>query len=238
MNEAGFEKVIEQGRLLQARLAGISPVAVGGTAVALHCGHRFSLDVDVVTPHLASRYEEVLASLETWQGWHTNRQTPRVLILGERAEIELGVRQQRRGVPFHVACREGLLVPTAAEMLRIKAFLLAERRAVRDFVDVAALGDRLGFERALAALRYLNAVYAPAPALTWASRFAEACEADPVDSGDVALSNYKGIRAPYIDWDYVAGVCRKLGRALIKTELKESLPASVDAAFETEDELP
>jgi hypothetical protein len=238
MDEAGFKNVIEQGRLFQERLAAVSPVAVGGTAVALHCGHRFSLDVDVVTPHLAARYEEVLAALESWQGWRTNRQTPRALILGERADIELGVRQQRRSVPFHVTRRDGLLVPTAAEMLRIKAFLLGERRAVRDFLDVAALRDRLGVERALAALRYLNAVYAPVPALTWASRFAEACEADPVDLREIALSDYRGLRAPYVDWDYVADACRELGRALVKTELSASLPAVVDAGFENEEKSP
>jgi len=139
MDQADFEKVVEQGRQLQVRLAALSPVAVGGTAAAIHCGHRFSLDVDVVTPHLAARFDEVLADLEAWDGWHTNRQTPRVLILGERAQIELGVRQQRRSVPLHVTRREGLTVPTAAEMLRIKAFLLGERPAVRDFVDVSAL---------------------------------------------------------------------------------------------------
>jgi hypothetical protein len=238
MDQADFEKVVEQGRQLQVRLAAVSPVAVGGTAVAIHCGHRFSLDVDVVTPHLAVRYEEVLANLEAWDGWHTNRQTPRVLILGERAQIELGVRQQRRSVPLHVTRREGLVVPTAAEMLRIKAFLLGERRAVRDFVDVSALRDRLGFDRALAALRYINAVYAPAPAMTWASRFAEACEGDPSDLREVALTAYKGLRAPYDDWAYVAGRCRDLGRALIKEDLTMSLPTAPDAGFESEEDTP
>ncbi len=238
MDSAGFEKVIEQGRLLQDRLSTVDPVVVGGTAVALHCGHRFSLDVDVVTPHLTDRYEEVLAKLETWQGWHTSRQTPRLIILGERAEIELGVRQQRRSVPFHVTRKEKLLVPTAAEMLRIKAFLLGERRVLRDFLDVAALKDCLGVRRALAALRYLNAVYAPAAAFTPASRFAEACETDPLDLRETVLSDYKGLRAPFVDWDYVASACRELGRALIKEELTTSLPVEVDAGFENEGELP
>jgi hypothetical protein len=221
---------------LQERLASLSPVAVGGTAAALHCEHRVSLDVDFVTPHLSDRYEEVVSELETWQGWHTNRQTPRVLILGERAGIELGVRQQRRTVPLHTTRKEGLVVPTPAEMLRIKAFLLGERRAMRDYLDVAALKDLLGAERAVAALRYLNAVYAPAPALTWVSRFAESCEADPVDAIEVSLPQYRGVRAPYLDWTYVAAACRELGRALIKQELTESLPAAVDSAFQNEQE--
>ena len=53
----------------------------------------------------------------------------------------------------------GLLVPTGAEMLRVKAFLLAERRATRDYVDVAAMVRLLGDPAALKALGYLNLVY-------------------------------------------------------------------------------
>ena len=235
MDRAGFERVVAQGEELQARLADLSPVVVGGTAAALHCRHRFSLDVDVVTPGLAARYEEVLDRLESWEGWRTNRQNPPVLILGERWEIELGIRQQRRAVPFHVTRLQDLTVPTASEMLRIKAFLLGERRAMRDFLDVAALGDHLGFFRALAALRYLNAVYAPIPPLTWISRFAEACESEPSDWEDIDLREYKGLREPYLNWTYVTGKCRELGRALIKEELTTTLPTSPDHDFEDEE---
>jgi len=236
MGEREFERVLEQGRQLQARLTTLSPVVVGGTAAALHCSHRYSLDIDAVTPHLAAQYEEVVANLEAWERWHTNRLTPRVLILGEREEVELGVRQQRRAVPIRVSLRRGLAVPTAPETLRIKAFVLGERRALRDFVDVAALTDNLGVDRALTALRYLNAVYAPVPGLTWTSRFAEACEGDPVDLREVELSAYRGLRAPYTDWAYVAGRCRDLGRSLIKEELTMALPTSPDAGFEGEQE--
>jgi hypothetical protein len=34
---------------------------------------------------------------------------------------------------------EGLVIPTPAEMLRVKAFLLTERRATRDYVDLARI---------------------------------------------------------------------------------------------------
>ena len=70
-----------------------------------------------------------------WEGWTTNRLNPPVLILGERHGIELGLRQQRRAVPLQVTDVDGLLVPTAPEMLRDEAFLTAERRATRDYVD-------------------------------------------------------------------------------------------------------
>jgi hypothetical protein len=222
-----FQRVLAEGRALQARLADLSPVAVGGTAAAVHCGHRFSLDVDVVTAQLNARFEEVKANLAAWEGWRTNRVNPPVLILGEHGGVELGVRQLRRSVPLHTARVAGLLVPTAAEMLRIKAFLLTERRALRDYVDVAALAGHLGGEAALGALRVLNFVYGPRAPQTWVSAFAEACEGEPVDAAAVSLADYKGLRAPFTDWPFVAGGCRKLGRTLLKLELDGALPATL-----------
>src|SRR5438874_1990244 len=138
MDEADFARVVEEGRALQQRFPELRLVAVGGTAAALHCHHRYSLDVDEVTPHLQARYEEIVESLERWPDWSTNRRNPPVLILGERHGVELGVRQQRRTVPLQTAEANGLIIPSLPEMLRVKAFLLSERRATRDYVDVAA----------------------------------------------------------------------------------------------------
>jgi len=42
MDEADFARVVEQGRALQQRLPDLRLVAVGGTAAALHCHHRYS----------------------------------------------------------------------------------------------------------------------------------------------------------------------------------------------------
>ncbi len=222
-----FQRVLAEGCALQARLSDLSPIAVGGTAAAVHCGHRFSLDVDVVTPQLNARFEEVKANLTAWEGWRTNRINPPVLILGERGSVELGVRQLRRSVPLHTTRVAGLLVPTPAEMLRIKAFLLTERRALRDYVDTAALANRLGDQAAVGALRVLNLVYGLRTPQTWLSAFAEACEGEPVDAAAIALAEYKGLRAPFTDWPFVAGECRKLGRALLKQELDGALPAAL-----------
>ena len=73
MKEADFSAVVRQGAALQQRFPGKQLVAVGGTAAALHCGHRYSLDVDCVTPRLAEEYEQFAARLEDWPGWQTNR---------------------------------------------------------------------------------------------------------------------------------------------------------------------
>jgi hypothetical protein len=219
-----FEHVIEGARALHERLGEFSVVAVGGTAVALHCEHRFSLDVDVVTPLLSRRFDEVKAALETWQGWRTNRLNPPVLILGQRAGVELGVRQLRRTVRLETTDVGGLRVPTAAEMLRIKAFLLTERRATRDFVDVAALVRHLGETAAIKAASLFNLIYGARAPQTWVTAFAEACESEPIDRDLIPLSSYKGLHAPFTDWDFVSTQCRQLGRALLKRELEGALP--------------
>ena len=222
-----FERVLAEGRALQTRLADLSPVAVGGTAAALHCGHRFSLDVDVVAAQLKTRFAEVTENLAAWEGWRTNRLNPPVLILGEHGGVELGVRQLRRLVPLQTTRVSGLLVPTAVEMLRVKSFLLVERRATRDFVDVAALAQHLGQEPALRGLCLLNLAYGARAPQTWISALAEACEGEPVDLATVPLAAYKGLRAPFTDWHWVARGCRELGRALLKLELAGALPPAL-----------
>lgn len=224
---ADFACVIEQSRALQERFPELGLVAVGGTGAAVHCRHRYSLDVDAVSLELQAHSEEAARSLEDWPGWITNRKNPPVLILG----VELGLRQQRRTIPLLTTRLDGLVVPTLPEMLRVKAFLLAERRSTRDFVDVAALSDKLGGAKALAALSYQNLAYpshAPQSAIT---RFAEACQMEPVDLRQVKLREYKGLHAPYTDWHYVAERNRQLGRQLIKLELGGNVPAELDDGF-------
>ena len=229
MDPGLFEHVIEEGRALQGRLAGLAPVAVGGTAAALHCQHRYSLDVYVVTPLLSGRFTEIAAELERWEGWRTNRLNPPVLILGQHGGVELGVRQLRRAVPLQTTQVRGLQVPTAAETLRVKAFLLTERRATRDFVDVAALALHLGITVARDAVALLNLVYGARAPQTWVSAFAEACESEPVDLAVVPLTTYKGLRAPLTDWAFVAARCRELGRGVLKLELGGGLPENLPA---------
>jgi hypothetical protein len=139
--------------------------------------------------------------------------------------VELGVRQLRRSVPLQITRVADLVVPTAAEMLRVKAFLLTERRALRDFVDVAALAGHLGGAAALGALRWLNLAYGPRAPQTWTTAFAEACEAEPLDTAGISLADYRGLRAAFTQWPFVAAECQKLGRALLKLELEGALPA-------------
>lgn len=231
VNEASFERVVAQGIALQQRLDWLRPVAVGGTAAALHGRHRFSLDVDCVTPRLSEDFDQSAAVLEDWEGWKTHRCQKPVLILGERQAVQLGIRQLRRVVPLQVMQLHGLRVPTPKETLRIKAFLCAQRRAVRDFVDVAALAVHLGEAQALEALKYFNLAYPSAEAQSAVTKFAEACEQAPLDLHAVPLADYKGLKPPFTDWAFVQATCQRLARQLLKRELTGALPTALDAGF-------
>ncbi len=227
-----FQRIVEEARALQRHLPELGLVAVGGTAAALHCHHRISLDVDQVTPRLQGCYEQTASVLEQWDGWTTNRLNPPVLILGERHGVELGLRQQRRTVPLQTTEVDGLVAATPAEMLRVKAFLLAERRSVRDFVDLAALASHLGEPASLAALSFLNLLYPAGSALSMVSRFAEACESEPVDFAAVALPSYKGLQPPFTDWAFVSAACQRISRALLTLEMDDGLPGRLGSEFQ------
>ena len=216
-----FSSVVEKACKLQQAMrekVGIELIAVGGTGAALHAHHRYSLDADHIVGTLTEHFDEVTEALDELPGWQTNRQTRPVLILGSFDGIEQGLRQQRpvRRTPVETEIVEGLRIPTAADMLRIKAYLCADRRSVRDFVDAVALADQLGAE-ARSALALLNAAYAPLGALSPLLAFAEACMSEPADKTLVELSNYKGIRAPYDSWEYLD--CRRHALAQLAAEL-------------------
>jgi transcriptional regulator with XRE-family HTH domain len=53
-----------------------------------------------------------------------------------------------------------LTVPTAEETLRIKGFLIVRRNQTRDYLDVAALADRYGLEKAAPVLARIDDYYA------------------------------------------------------------------------------
>ena len=82
----------EWERLLSAaaRLQEIVPgtVLVGGTAAAVHAGHRLSMDDDHVLRDLRERFSSVLSQLEAVAGSRTARTTRPVLILGSLDGIE------------------------------------------------------------------------------------------------------------------------------------------------------
>ncbi|HXN32406.1 MAG TPA: hypothetical protein VN894_11110, partial [Polyangiaceae bacterium] len=135
-----WERLLSAERHLQALLP--AAILVGGTAASLHARHRVSVDGDHVLSELRGRFDEVLATLESAAGRETARVQRPVPILGRLDGVQTGIRQLRRTVPLETEVIEGLRVPTLAEMARIKAWLLATRYTVRDYLDTVVLLER------------------------------------------------------------------------------------------------
>jgi hypothetical protein len=198
---------------------------VGGTAAALHAGHRISFDHDHVIADLAKHYDTALAALESIVGWRTQRKVRGKLVLGRLGGIDAGLRNLRRSAPLEtvsVTLPDGrqLAVPTVEEMLRIKAFLTLERNATRDYLDVAALSHHLGLKqsaRALLSMDTLYAEFAGEHGSMLASIVVTLANPDPYDLADVDLSEYKGIVPPWDNWTAVREQCRSLAEALLTT---------------------
>jgi hypothetical protein len=208
-----FVALLESAAHLQRLVPGA--VMVGGAAAILYAGHRESSDHDHVVADLADRFEMVLEAVEEDEGWATNRVTPGKVILGNLDGIEAGVRQMIRKVPLEVAVVTvpsggEVTVPTLEEALRIKAFLVVRRNQTRDYLDLAALSEQLGVERAAAVLAGIDDYYADqhdegdgvASQLT-----RQLSDPRPADRSVIdQLPSYRRLRRRWSDWSAVTGV--------------------------------
>jgi hypothetical protein len=206
-------------------------VLVGGTGAALHAGHRISLDDDHVLTDLRERFDEILAHLEQSDGWVTARVNRPVLILGSLDGIETGIRQLIRRLPLEVEELEtpaGVLrVPTLDEMLRVKAWLVLRRNATRDYLDVVALAERLGSDRAVRVLlgldRYYEDQIGPGGRRVATQLARQLAEPAPYDLSDLDLATYRELAPPWRDWDHVLAACRRLARGMLDAVAQEPL---------------
>jgi hypothetical protein len=117
-----------------------------------------------------------------------------------------------------------LRVPTLAEMARIKAWLLAVRHTVRDYLDTVVLLERLG-EGVQDAMRDFDAIYAQdsgvSPLAEVAQRLADA---RPSDAPGVDLATYRGVVPPWDGWDHVSARGRHWATVLAALALSGGSP--------------
>jgi len=218
-----MRKVSESAAKLQALVP--DAILVGGSAAIIYARHRESFDHDHVVADLVSRYQMVLDAVEASDGWATSvrASTPPVTLLGSLDGVEAGLRALRRSRPLETTVFElddanSVVVPTAAETLRIKAYLVVDRNQVRDYLDVVALADALGFDTARDILRDIDSYYADrsgeeGSVLTQlVLRLALPEPKDPAVTEQ--LASYKGLTSQWHDWSAVTTACGALSLGL------------------------
>jgi hypothetical protein len=220
-----WERVLLAAARLQNLLG--DGVLVGGTASAMIAGHRFSHDADHVLTGLRENYDEILATLESVAGWKTARVQRPVQILGSLDGIETGIRQLIRREPLEtMEIRIGdsvLRIPTAAEILRIKALLILKRNATRDYLDFAAISEHLGMPKTLQALNSFDALYpqdnGESPLMQLEIQLASPMPFD-LESDD--LSEYRHVEGNWRSWEKVREVCTAIAFALFEAQRRQT----------------
>lgn len=217
-------RVLESAALLQQVVP--DAVLVGESAATMYAGHRISFDHDHVVADLAERYEAVLDAVEATEGWATSVRAskPPMTIMGALGGIEAGLRQLRRAVPLEteqVTLPSGhrVTVPTLAETLRVKAYLVLQRNQVRDYLDVVALADTVG-QAAPLILRDLDRYYDDrdqddeSVASALATHLAKP---DPRDTRTLdELPRYKGLAPRWHDWAAVVSASQSLAAGMLE----------------------
>jgi hypothetical protein len=217
-----FLALLESAAHLQRLVPGA--VLVGGSAAILYADHRESRDHDHVLADLADRFEMVLEAVEQDEGWATNRVTPGKVILGNLDGIETGVRQMLRKTPLEVTeailpSGDKVTVPTVEETLRIKAFLVVRRNQTRDYLDLAALADQMGVDRATEALAGIDRYYADQTgegdgvASQLVRQLSAPQPADPAVVGQ--LSSYRRLRKRWSDWGAVTETLAEIAASMV-----------------------
>lgn len=208
-----WERLLSSAAHLQEVLPGA--VLVGGTAAAIHVEHRFSMDADHVLTDLRDRFDAVLLQLESVAGWKTARVARPVQIPGSLEGIQTGVRQLIRTEPLETTTLDvggmALVIPTQAEILRIKGVLILKRNATRDYLDFVALATHTGARSTGEALRSFDRLY-PQESGESALQQLQAQLANPLpyDLGESDLVEYRDLAAQWRDWDKVKSACGRV----------------------------
>jgi hypothetical protein len=217
-----LDDVLDKAAQLQALIP--DAVLVGGSAAALHAHDRESLDNDHVIADLDHRFDAILENLEALGDWSLVKAQPGKIILGELGGIQTGVRQLLRRRPLETIAMEvkgrRLVIPTAPEILRIKAWLALNRNQTRDYLDIAALADRIGLDQAGAILNRIDDYYADvnrrpeAVATQLARQLADPRPRDAMVTRQ--LASYRSLDERWHDWAAVTGVLSDLAERMTR----------------------
>ena len=132
-------------RRLWAELGATPPefVLYGGTAIALHLGHRVSVDFDFFSTH-AFDPTQLSVNIAYLEGAEIQRQAPNTLtcLVHRKGPVSVsysGLPRLRRLRPPHVASDTGLRIASLLDLAATKAHAVQGRAEAKDYVDI----DRL-----------------------------------------------------------------------------------------------
>jgi len=112
-----------------------------------------------------------------------------------------------------------LRVPTDAEMLRVKAYLIVQRNYVRDYLDVVALAEVV--DDASSALAAIDDYYddrSDGKDSVLTALIQRLSEPNPRDREVTReLSAYKGLDQRWHRWGTVVATCESLADAIVET---------------------
>jgi len=112
----------------------------GGTAVAVHLGHRQSRDLDFFfhqTMEL-NNVKNLIAELGTFAVTHESEETLKGLFGATKIEIFDASRLKQLAKPMTVA---GLRIASLQDLMAMKIKVMAERGEMRDYFDVKSIDD-------------------------------------------------------------------------------------------------
>jgi heme transporter len=106
-----------------------------------------------------------------------------------------------------------LLIPTGAETLRLKGYLIMTRNSAKDYADFAGLATSMDTQNAAAVLAAMDRYYAGArPPSQWVATqlIRRLADPRPVDNPDEALTSSD------TDWSAVRQLCLSVAVAMLE----------------------
>jgi hypothetical protein len=111
-------------------------------------------------------------------------------------------------------------VPTAAEILRVKAWLALSRNQTRDYLDIAALAESMGLDEAAGVLRGIDDYYADInrrPEAVATQLVRQLADPRPRDAEvTTQLASYKALDPRWHDWSAVKAVLADLAERMLR----------------------
>lgn len=167
-----WQRVLAAASRLQAAIP--EAFLVGGSAVGIYTPYRTSRDADHLVPDLHTNWEEVLDGLKALAGWSTEVIREQHTIMGRLDGIETTLMNDDRvsqgdtlDIQTYSFYGLTLRLPTMAEMLRIKSYLLMFRNMVRDYADCHALASEMEDPELFQSLVPLEHRYRLRPHAAW-----------------------------------------------------------------------